>query len=206
MTEAAAKPRRWDPVVRITHWSIALAVLANAIITKEGSAPHIWVGYGLAAILGLRLLWGLVGPAEARFAAFWPSPRKAIAHLREIRSGTVTRHPSHNPLGAMMIYAIWGCLLTIIATGIAMAGAPPLDLAINEGEQRVAYEEGARADQDEEHANEESSGEQNEVLEEVHKVAANLLYLLILLHLAGVLFETRRSGRQVLVAMSPLHR
>lgn len=206
MTETAAKPRRWDPVVKITHWSIALAVLANAIVTEEGSAPHIWVGYGLAAILGLRLLWGLVGPAEARFAAFWPSPRKAIAHLREIRSGTVTRHASHNPLGAMMIYAIWGCLLTIIATGIAMAGAPPLDLAINEGEQRVAYEEGARADHDEEHANEESSGEQDEVLEEVHEVAANLLYLLILLHLAGVMFETRRSGRQVLVAMSPLHR
>jgi cytochrome b len=206
MTEAAAKPRRWDPVVRITHWSIALAVLANSIVTEEGSAPHIWVGYGLAAILGLRLLWGLVGPAEARFAAFWPSPRKAIAHLREIRSGTVTRNASHNPLGAMMIYAIWGCLLTIIATGIAMAGAPPLDLTINEGEQRVAYKEGARADHDEEYANEESPGEQDEALEEVHEVAANLLYLLILLHLAGVLFETRRSGRQVLVAMSPLHR
>ncbi|MDZ4277165.1 MAG: hypothetical protein U0995_14065 [Erythrobacter sp.] len=40
----------------------------------------------------------------------------------------------------------------------------------------------------------------------MHETAANLLYLLILLHLAGVLFETRRSGRQVLVAMLPLQR
>ena len=125
MTETTSPTRRrWDPIVRITHWSIALAVLANALVTEEGSGPHIWVGYGLAAILGLRLLWGLVGPAETRFAAFGPSPRKALAHLREIRAGSVTPHASHNPLGALMVYAIWGCLLTIIATGITMAGPP----------------------------------------------------------------------------------
>ena len=206
MTEAAAKQRRWDPVVRITHWTIALAVLANAIITEDGSAPHIWVGYGLAAILALRLLWGLVGPAEARFVAFWPSPRKAIAHLREIRSGTVTRHASHNPLGALMVFTIWSCLLMIIATGIAMAGVPPLTDAASGGEQWVAYQDEERTDHEAEHAGEEASGEADEILEETHEVAANLLYLLILLHIAGVLFETRRSGRQVLVAMSPLRR
>ncbi|MDP2131835.1 MAG: cytochrome b/b6 domain-containing protein [Erythrobacter sp.] len=206
MTEAAAQQRRWDPVVRITHWTIALAVLANAIITEEGSAPHIWVGYGLAAILALRLLWGLVGPTEARFVAFWPSPRKAIAHVREIRSGTVTHHASHNPLGALMVFAIWSCLLMIIATGIAMAGAPPLTDTASGGEQRVAYEDEERNDHEAEHAGEEASGEGDEILEEIHEVAANLLYLLILLHIAGVMFETRRSGRQVLVAMSPLRR
>ena len=121
MTETTTPARRrWDPIVRISHWSIALAVLANALVTEEGSGPHIWVGYGLGAILGLRLLWGLIGPSEARFAAFWPSPRKALAHLRDIRTGSVIPHASHNPLGALMVYAIWSCLLTIIATGIAV--------------------------------------------------------------------------------------
>jgi cytochrome b len=38
-------------------------------------------------------------------------------------------------------------------------------------------------------------------MEEVHEVAVNLLYALILLHIAGVAFETRRSGRQILLAM-----
>lgn len=37
----------------------------------------------------------------------------------------MTPYRSHNPLGALMVYAISGCLLTIIATGIAMAGPPP---------------------------------------------------------------------------------
>ena len=82
-TEAPAH-RRWDPVVKLTHWSIALAVLANAVFTEEASANHVWVGYGLAAILGLRLLWGLIGPAEARFGAFPPSPRRAVSSDRKL--------------------------------------------------------------------------------------------------------------------------
>lgn len=208
MTDVTAPTRRrWDPIVRITHWAIALAVLANAVFTEEGSGTHIWVGYGLAAILGLRLLWGLVGPAEARFSAFAPSPRKAIAHLREIRAGKPSQHASHNPLGALMVYAIWGCLLTIIATGIAMAGLPPLEPAARD----TGRHDGAIAAQghDEEGEEDSEGGEDGEheeegPLGEIHETAANLLYLLILLHLAGVIFETRRSGRQVLVAMAPL--
>jgi cytochrome b len=207
MTEKTAPARRrWDPIVRITHWSIALAVVANTVLTEEGSAPHIWVGYGLAAILGLRLLWGLVGPAEARFGAFWPSPRKALAHLREIRTGKVVHHTSHNPLGAMMVYAIWGCLLTIIGTGIAMAGPPPWNGAEREAEQRSIAIATQSLEAEEQEEGEESGEGEEGPLGEIHETAANLLYLLILLHIGGVLFETRRSGKQVLVAMAPIGR
>jgi cytochrome b len=207
------KPRRWDPVVKLTHWSIALAVLANAVVTEEGSAAHVWVGYALASILGLRLLWGLVGPAEAHFSAFPPSPRKALAHVSEIRARTASEHASHNPLGALMVYAIWSCLLVIIGTGIAMAGLPGADERQDEG-GRAAYaaslvdvaqgrdEEADRGAEQAEHAEEEGEHEEGP-LTEVHEVAANLLYLLILLHIAGVVFETRRSGRQVVLAMLP---
>lgn len=195
--------RRWDPIVRITHWSIALAVLTNAVFTEEGSLQHIWVGYGLVAILCLRLLWGLIGPTEARFSAFRPSPRKALDHLRDIRAGKVTHHISHNPLGALMAYTIWGCLLTIMATGIAMAGLPPWDGAERNVEHRSIAIAAQSHDEDGE-----NEGEQSEEgpLGEIHETAANLLYLLILLHIGGVIFETRRSGKQVLVAMAPLGR
>ncbi|MBI1402517.1 MAG: cytochrome B [Porphyrobacter sp.] len=210
MTATTANRRRWDPIVRITHWSVAIAVLANAVITEEGSGPHIWVGYALAAILALRLLWGLVGPPEARFSAFWPSPRKALGHLREIRAGKRTAHASHNPLGALMVYAIWGTLLTIIATGIAMAGPPPWDGAERGEGRHVAVAPGHAGERGED-GGEREDGEEGEEgeegpLGEIHETAANLLYLLILLHLAGVIFETRRNGRQVLVAMAPIGR
>ena len=81
MDDQAKQPRRWDPIVKLTHWGVVTAVIANAIFTEEGSGWHIWVGYGLAALLGLRLLWGLIGPSEARFSAFPPSPNRALAHI-----------------------------------------------------------------------------------------------------------------------------
>jgi cytochrome b len=206
MTDAPAR-RRWDPVVKLTHWSIAIAVLANAVFTQEGEASHIWVGYALAAILGLRLLWGLVGPAEARFGAFPPSPRRAFAHVGDIVSGRNREHRSHNPLGALMVYAIWGTLLVIIGTGVSMAGLPtgqPQGRPALMADAPVPESRGGYGESEEEEEEEEAGGEREEgVAEEVHEVAANLLYVLILLHIAGVVFESRRQRRNLALAMLP---
>ena len=124
-TETAAPPRRWDPVVKLTHWTIVAAILANALITEEGSDAHVWVGYAVAATLILRLIWGVIGPAEARFSAFPPSPGRALAHIREIATGKRSEHASHNPLGALVVYAIWSTLAVIIVTGVLMVSARP---------------------------------------------------------------------------------
>jgi cytochrome b len=127
MQDQVDRPRVWDPIVKLTHWGVVAAVIWNAIFTEEGSGWHIWVGYGLAGLLVLRLLWGFIGPAEARFSAFPPSPARALAHLGEIRRGEVTRHRSHNPLGAMMAYAIWATLLSSrAAASPCPARRPPI--------------------------------------------------------------------------------
>ncbi|WP_408588340.1 cytochrome b/b6 domain-containing protein [Novosphingobium sp.] len=198
----AYPPRRrnWDPVVKLTHWSVVAAILANALATEEGSSAHVWVGYALAAVLALRLLWGLIGPAEARFTAFPPSPRRALAHIRDIGSGKASHHASHNPLGALMVYAIWSCLGVIIATGIAMAGLP------NQPREGAELRETVAAASVEREDGEEGEGGKESPLGEVHESAVNLLYLLIVLHIAGVAFETRRNGRDVVLAMVPGNR
>lgn len=209
MTDTSPKKRKWDPIVKMTHWGIVAAVIGNGLITGEGSGTHIWVGYALAGLLGLRLLWGFIGPTEARFSAFPPSPKRAIQHLAEIKRGEVTIHRSHNPLGTFMVYAIWLCLGAIIASGIAMSGPPPANpLAVRGEGSEIAYSTASTGDDAGEEAEEEGSenegGEASEeFLEEVHEIAVNLLYALILLHLAGVLFETRRSGKAVVGAMIP---
>jgi cytochrome b len=212
MTDAPAR-RRWDPLVKLTHWSIALAVLANAVLTEEDSASHVWVGYALAAILALRLLWGVVGPAEARFSAFPPSPRRAIAHMGDVLAGRRRAHPSHNPLGALMVYAIWGTLMVVIGTGVAMAGLPmtqaPGHPAARTGAplQTMPDEpEGSEGDDEDREAGaqrEAGGGRDEGIAEEVHEMAANLLYLLILLHIAGVAFESRRHRTNLALAMLP---
>ena len=202
---APARSRRsWDPLVKITHWSIVTAIIANALVTEEGSGAHIWVGYALAAVFALRLLWGLIGPAEARFSAFPPSLRRAVGHLRDIRVGRKEIHRSHNPLGALMVYAIWCVLGLIIASGIAMAGPPSGALSgsadqAGEVSRHLIAEQGDHEDDDEVKGAEGSES----TWEEVHETSVNLLYILIALHIAGTVFETRRSGREILLPMLP---
>lgn len=200
--------RGWDPLVRLTHWGVAAGIVANGAFTEEGSGLHLWVGYGVGALLALRLLWGVIGPPEARFSAFPPSPRRAAAHVREIVEGRRSHHRSHNPLGALMVYALWATLAVVIATGVAMAGpptlsTPPTAAASNERTHEAA-EAAEHEDGDDEHGSGRGGGEaheEDEWMEEVHETAANLLFALAALHLLGVAFETRRSGPQILTAM-----
>lgn len=199
MSGAVPAPRRWDPLVRITHWGIAAAVVINRLVTEGGSQVHVWIGLALAALLALRLGWGFVGPVEARFTSFPPSPLRAVAHVRDILAGRHVSHRSHNPLGALMAYALWASLAVVIGSGIAMTGFPPKVQA--EGWERPAAASTVLMDEDEE-ASEGGEGEEGGgIAEEVHEIAANLLLALAALHLLGVAFETRRSGRQIVLAM-----
>lgn len=203
-TEAASAPRRWDPVVKLTHWTIVAAILANALITEEGSTAHVWVGYALAGTLALRLIWGVIGPAEARFSAFPPSPGRALAHIREIAAGHRAEHASHNPLGALMVYAIWSVLAVIVVTGVLMASAPARPEDEPGAAPPAATAERLEREEHEEYKGHEDGEEREEgPLTEIHETAVNLLYVLIVLHLAGVVFETRRSGRRIVLAMLP---
>lgn len=191
--EGPAVGPAWDPIVRLTHWLIALAILLNGLITEGGEAPHVWIGYAVAALLALRLLWGGVGPEEARFSAFPPSLSAARAHAADLMAGRRRPHRSHNPLGALNVYAIWAVMAVVVATGIAMETDP---LPGERGETVAQISErldraAARHDDDEagEHG---ERGEGGEALEEVHEIAANLLLILAGLHVAGVAVETRR--------------
>ncbi len=201
-TETTPAPRRWDPVVKLTHWTVVAAVLANGLITEAGSAPHLWVGYTLAATLILRLIWGVIGPAEARFSAFPPSPGRALAHVREIVAGRRTEHASHNPLGALMVYAIWSVLAVIVVTGVLMVSAPAAPERAGASPAAVVATLDRDGD-DHEEAGEADEEHEEGPLTEIHEAAVNLLYGLIVLHIAGVVFETRRRGRRIVLAMLP---
>jgi cytochrome b len=189
--------RRWDPLVRLTHWGIAAGVIANRLVVEGGSGLHLWFGLAIAALLGLRLAWGFIGPPEARFAAFPPSPRRALEHIGDIRASRRTVHASHNPLGALMAYALWGTLAVVIASGIAMSGFPPQVRPEPGGDPAMASAGLGESDDEASEAN----GGAGEAVEEIHEGAANLLLILAFVHLGGVVFETRRSGRQVLSSM-----
>lgn len=197
---AVSPPDPWDPLVRITHWGIAAAVIANGLINKPGGTAHVWIGWLAMAFLIARLAWGLVGPREARFMAFLPDPRAAISHLLDLLRGRRPReHASHNPAGALMAYALWACLAAVILTGLVMTeGKSPLTIAeqkaaIAAGDWSVLVQSGA--------AGEDEPREKSEFAKEVHEVAANLMLILALVHVAGVAVESRALGRNLVRPM-----
>jgi cytochrome b len=188
---------RWDPVVRLTHWVIAFGVLANGFLTEEGGRAHVWIGYVVFSLLALRLVWGVVGAEDARFSAFPPSFRAALDHLRDLRLGRRVDHRSHNPLGALMVYALWGTLLVVAVTGISMAGSPfAPDTAMVSNERSIHAPRHVGGHEEAEREEEEES-----LIGEIHGAAANLLLILAAFHVAGVAVESRRSGRNLALEM-----
>ena len=187
----------WDPLLRLAHWGIAGVVLANYAFTKEGGSVHIALGWAGMALLLLRLIWGFVGPREARFASFPPNPMAALRHLGGLLRGKAPQYPSHNPAGALMAYALWACLAVLMLTGLGMSGLSPfaradLEAAVAEGDWSVLVEEDGDAEGESPYA---------DVLEEVHEVAANLILILAFLHVAGVAVESRALRRNLLAPM-----
>ncbi|MEN9410212.1 MAG: hypothetical protein RL216_2186 [Pseudomonadota bacterium] len=112
--------RVWDPVVRLFHWGLVGAFLANAFVTEAGKTTHVWLGYGVAALVALRVVWGFVGSRHARFADFVPTPALVRGQIAEMRRWVRRPHAGHSPLGALMIYNILLTMAGLVATGYAL--------------------------------------------------------------------------------------
>lgn len=112
---------RWDPVVRCCHWLVAVGFLTNRLLTEPGSTVHQWVGFTVAGLVVIRLLWGLLpwsGPAQLKRFLPWPSAIKA--HLHEVRERKVHHGVAHNPLAGLAFFAFWGGMLGLAFTGWGM--------------------------------------------------------------------------------------
>jgi len=110
----------WDPFVRVFHWSLVGLFAANALIVEDDSRVHEWVGYGVAALVGLRLLWGLVGPYHARFSSFIPTPSDVTEQVSDIATRRRRTHIGHSPLGALMIFNLLLSMIGISVSGYMM--------------------------------------------------------------------------------------
>ncbi|SFU21067.1 cytochrome b/b6 domain-containing protein [Sedimentitalea nanhaiensis] len=186
--------RVWDPLVRLFHWGLVLAFAAAWLTGDENELWHIWAGYFAAGLIAVRLVWGLVGSRYARFSQFVRGPGTVAKYLRDMLRGREARYIGHNPAGAAMIVAL---LLTMSAT--AFTGwlmVEPSRLAyLPQVPQIVAP---ALADDDGGYERGEGG---NEALEEAHEVLANLMLVLVVLHIVGVMIASRRHHENLARAM-----
>lgn len=95
----------WDLPTRVFHWSLA-ASFAVAFLTAESERYrdiHVLAGYLLLALIGFRLVWGLIGSRHARFASFIRGPAAVLGYLRSLLTAKPEHHVGHNPAGAIAI-------------------------------------------------------------------------------------------------------
>jgi len=192
-------PVLWDMVVRISHWTLTVVVIGNALLTHGGSPTHVWLGWIGMSVLLVRVVWGFVGPSEARFSAFPPHPASAIEHVKALARAEPSHYLSHNPAGAMMVYALWGTLIVVIGTGLLLTGAAsPMavaaqDAVANSGDwSTLGQIDGAWFT---------LSRETAHLVKEVHEVFANLMLILAFVHVGGVILESRLMRRNLVRAM-----
>ena len=124
----------WDPFVRVFHWSLVLA----GILAWSSAEAQVWLheraGYLILVLVGLRILWGLVGSRHARFSDFLRGPRHTLAYLNDLRSGRPQHHLGHNPAGGWMVAALLCAMLATGVSGVLMgAGEAEFAEELHEG-------------------------------------------------------------------------
>ena len=131
-TETCAR-RVYDPLLRALHWTIALTIVALIASSQRAEAfehgpyedtiwkLHIFAGYGLAAALLARVLWGFVGPASARWSDLW-HPAVWKDSLNTLRLPK-TQRAGHDPIASLAYLFAYGVMALMVATGLLLAAS-----------------------------------------------------------------------------------
>lgn len=112
---------RWDSIVRVTHWCVALGFLINRLhISEPGSTVHGFIGLIVAALVVIRLVWGVTAAkGPSRLSVLFPTKTAIGHHIHEVRTRSAPKTLGHNPIGALGIGLFWICLLLVAFTGWA---------------------------------------------------------------------------------------
>jgi cytochrome b len=106
--------RVWDPFVRLFHWALVVFFTAAWLTGEEIDWLHELLGYGVLALVGMRVVWGFIGSPHARFRDFAFGPATTLAYARDALAMRAKRYLGHNPLGAAMVLAL---LAGLVVTG-----------------------------------------------------------------------------------------
>jgi cytochrome b len=196
---ARAEVTIWDPLVRIGHWLI-VAGFAIDYVTDEPRVLHVWVGYIVAAIVVLRILWGFVGSRPARFREFVYRPAMVLAYLRDLLLLRSRRYLGHSPAGGAMVVALLVMLCATGVTGLLTDGARnhagPLAFWFV-----TPQSAGAPMTAPANVAAPVAPPQEWRPYKQVHSLLANLTLVLIGFHVAGVLFASYAHRENLVRAM-----
>ena len=180
---ASATVTVWDRGVRGFHWLTVILVSLTATTGflggKQTIDVHVWAGTAITALVVLRIVWGVLGTAYARFESFIRAPSVVVTYAYAQLAGRAPHYVGHNPLGALMIVALIGALAALAATGTIVLGG-----VVKEGPLAsfTPYAIGQSA-------------------KWVHEALAVLLLGMVAVHVAAVIAESIRTGDDLVRAM-----
>ncbi len=176
--------RIWDLPTRLFHWALVICVCAAWYIGDNRSfgniTYHFYLGYTIGGLLIFRLVWGLIGPANVRLSSLVHGPRAVGGYV----AGVFRRSPSgtrgHNPIGSWSVLAMLISLVVQVITGL---------FAYDDG----LFDGGPLSD---------TVSESTVLLmNSIHHTNANVLLLLVGLHVWAALFYLIWKRENLISAM-----
>jgi cytochrome b len=166
--------------LRLYHAALAVLVVLS-YLSGEWGIVHAWLGYGVAAVILVRLGLAATGAPQLGLMRFYP-------HFEGLKLDNVFTHPA---ISRTLLAAIAVCTIGATVTGVMMDRGRAIGLA----ESAViapAYaddeaETGARGEREDEGA-----------AEELHETFANFLVLLVVVHVSYLLAFKRPLARFML--------
>ena len=164
----SVRARLWDGPTRIVHWAlVALIGFSWWCAETHRMDWHRLSGYAVLGLLAFRVIWGFVGSGTSRFSSFVRGPKATLAYARNLASRAYTAAPGHNPLGAWSVLAILAVLTAQVGAGLFAVDVDGLESGPLS--DRVSFDTGRR-------------------FAEWHELSFTALQLLVLLHLAAIVF------------------
>ncbi len=177
----------WDLPLRTFHWLLVVCVAGAYLCIKSAGVTDGWLsetgidwmtwhsrfGYAVLSLILFRLLWGVVGPHYARFRQFVRGPSHILRYLRAPQW-----EAGHNPLGA------WSVIAMLAAFGFqAFSGLFASDDILFEGPLSAMYPA------------------LSEKLNSWHHLSEWLLIILVILHVAAILYYSLFRRKPLVTAM-----
>lgn len=198
----------WDPIVRLGHWLLVTAFVIAYLSEGDVMPLHSWAGYTVAAIVLVRIVWGLIGSKHARFTDFIYAPKAIFGYLSDLIKGKKQYFVGHNPAGGAMVIALLMSLGMTAYSGIAVyafeehAGPLANVYAHVDNTPRLGFISQANASGDLHEGHKENhENEAEEFWEEIHEFFANFTLLLVLIHIGGVIASSRVGQENLVKAM-----
>ncbi len=112
----------WDPVTRLWHWILAIAVSITWVLGEYMEFTtiqwHFFSGYLVGGLLVFRIFWGTIGPQPIRLKQLAQHPSEIVTYTKRIFHRSPSGTPGHNPIGSASVIVMLVLLAVQVISGM----------------------------------------------------------------------------------------